>query len=338
MITYPVFHRNAKIAVTAPSSGVPDSLHHLMHTAIQKMEAKGYSIQTGETVWTQSKAKSAPARKRADELNSILKDDSIQLIIPPWGGELLLEIIDLIDYENMKHKWILGYSDISLLLLVVTLKTGIATAHGTNLIDLRGTSADDVTAKWEQALNTKKGGTLIQTSSEKYQKSWQHDNPSPVVFHLTEKTEWKTTENATELTLRGRLLGGCIDVIRHIIGTPYGDVKYFQEHYLNNEKILWYIENCEMNTADLRRTFIQMKLAGWFDHSSGIVFGRSSANQTVDDYTVEDFYDDLKKDTGLPIIYDLDCGHVPPQMTFINGSRAEITLQNGKGKMVQHFV
>ena len=338
MITYPILHNQAQIAVTAPSSGISQPMHHLLHQSIQKMQEKGYYVKTGETAWTQENAKSASAKKRADELNKMLSDPSIQLIFPPWGGELLIEVIELIDYGNILPKWILGYSDISLLLFVVTVKTGIATAHGTNLIDLRGTSTDDVTGKWEETLLTKKGERIDQFSSLHYQKSWMHDNPSPVVFHLTEKTEWKTVDDEKELTLKGRMLGGCIDVIRHVIGTPYGDIGHFQNHYLQDESILWYFENCEMNTVDLRRTFIQMKLAGWFKNASGIVFGRSSANETVDGYTIADFYKDLKEDLQLPIIYDIDCGHVPPQMTFVNGASAEITLQNGEGKLSQAFL
>jgi len=49
----------------------------------------------------------------------------------------IFEILEYIDFDAMPDKWILGYSDISLLLLAVTLTTGIATAHGTNLVDLR---------------------------------------------------------------------------------------------------------------------------------------------------------------------------------------------------------
>jgi len=86
-----------------------------------------------------------------------MKNDDIHIIIPPWGGELLIETLEFIDFENIQTKWILGYSDISLLLLAITLKTGIATAHGTNFIDLRGEYSDKTTAVWESVLSLKKG-------------------------------------------------------------------------------------------------------------------------------------------------------------------------------------
>lgn len=84
----------------------------------------------------------------------MMSANHINIIIPPWGGELLIEILDKIDFEQIKNKWVVGYSDISALLLAITLKTGIATAHGTNLVDLRGEYSDDTTAMWQAVLST----------------------------------------------------------------------------------------------------------------------------------------------------------------------------------------
>lgn len=235
-----------------------------------------------------------------------------------------------------KKKWILGYSDTSVLLLATTLKIGMATAHGTNFVDLRGEYSDETTAIWEKVLSTKEGKTITQYSSEKFQKESDHANPTPVVFHLTEQTEWKSL-SGEDVFLKGRLLGGCIDVIRHLIGTPYGNIHQFQKETINNEPILWYFENCELDTTDLRRTLVQMELAGWFENCSGIMFGRSSANDTVENYEVLDVYKELEQELKVLIIYDIDCGHVPPQVTLINGAYAEVEVQSGKGEIVQRF-
>ena len=336
MITYPQLKKGATIGVTAPSSGVSAELHDLVTLACNRLELSGFQINCGETVWTQNKAKSAPAIKRAAEFNALMADSKIDIIIPPWGGELLIEILEHIDYENIRNKWILGYSDISGLLLAITLKTGIATAHGTNLIDLRGEFSDETTAMWQPVLSTKTGESILQRSSEHYQKAWQHDNPSPCVFHLTETTLWKTVSNRN-VKIHGRILGGCIDIIRHIIGTPFGDVQNFRKQHINGEPLIGYLENCELTTTDLRRSLVQMKLAGWFDHCSGLMFGRSPANTPVENYTVEDVYQDLADELNIPIIFDIDCGHVPPQITFINGAYAEVEAAEGKGTVLQFF-
>ncbi|MEN0641960.1 S66 peptidase family protein [Alkalicoccobacillus gibsonii] len=336
MITYPHMKKTATIGVTAPSSGVDPELHQIVKDAVARLEEKGYSFQIGETTWTQHKAKAAPALTRAEELNQMMTNDEVEVIIPPWGGELLIEILEHLDFESMKTKWILGYSDVSLLLLTVTLQTGIATAHGTNLVDLRGEACDPTTAMWEQALSTESGGEVIQYSSEKYQMEWDHANPSPHVFHLTEKTEWKTT-TGERVEIEGRLLGGCVDVIHHLVGTPYGDVATFRRRFIEEEPVVWYFENCEMTTTDLKRSLLQMKLAGWFEECAGILFGRSAANTPVEGYTAEDMYQELAHELGIPIVYDIDCGHVPPQLTLINGAYAKVETENGQGKVTQWF-
>ncbi|MFJ7666388.1 S66 peptidase family protein [Lysinibacillus sp. NPDC097195] len=337
MIKYPILEEGATIGVTAPSSGIPSELHELLKTACNRMEQKGYKLFCGETVWTQNKAKSAPAQKRADEFQKMITNEDIDIIIPPWGGELLIETLEFINFEHMPTKWILGYSDISLLLLAITLKTGIATAHGTNLIDLRGEYSDELTAKWEPVLSLKKVQSIRQHSSKLYQKEWQFDQPSPYVFHFTEKTMWKsTTGNA--VNMQGRLLGGCIDSISHLIGTPFGDIQYFKETFIQGNTVLWFFENCDLSTTDLRRTLVQMKLAGWFENCSGIMFGRSGAAISVENYTLEDVYRELSAELQIPIIYDIDCGYLPPQMTLINGAFAEVQFLNGKGTVLQHFI
>ncbi|MEK5332652.1 S66 family peptidase [Lysinibacillus sp. FSL W8-0992] len=337
MIKYPFLEVGATIGVTAPSSGVPSELHDLLKTACIRMEKEGYKVLCGETAWTQEKAKSASAKKRAEEFNNMIINDEIHIIIPPWGGELLIETLEYINFGNIPTKWVLGYSDISLLLLAITLETGIATAHGTNLIDLRGEYSDDTTAMWQSVLALKKGESIVQHSSDQYQKDWHFDKPTPYVFNFTEKTNWKTTADKP-VKIHGRLLGGCIDSIRHLIGTRFGEIQKFSETFIKGESVIWYFENCELSTTDLRRTFVQMRLAGWFNNCSGIMFGRSNAETSVENYTVEDVYEELAKELEIPIIYDIDCGHLPPQITLINGAFAEVQTYNGKGTILQHFI
>lgn len=336
MIRYPALRPGATIGVTAPSSGVRAELHEALRLSFRRMRAQGFQVVAADTAWTQCKARSAPAKVRAEELNRMMADDGIDLLIPPWGGELLIEVLEYLEFDRFQSKWILGYSDTSVLLLATTLRTGIATAHGTNLIDLRGELTDDTTAMWRAVLSTQPGESNQQYSSAQYQKQWRHAEPSPWVFHLTQETRWKSIDSGL-VQIEGRLLGGCIDVIRHLIGTPYGDVRGFQRDHLMNDPILWYLENCELSTADLRRSLVQMKLAGWFDHCCGVLFGRSAANQPVEDYTAEDVYAQLREELRVPIVYDVDCGHVPPQITFINGAYAEIEVRDGRGSVKQTF-
>jgi len=339
MIRYPkALQKGDTIGVTAPSSGVDSELHDLVHLAKRQFKNRGYQVEIGETVWTQHKAASATKEKRATELNSMIQNKNIHAIIPPWGGEILQEIFPLIQWDKGQSKWILGYSDTSTFLFALTVKTGIATAHGTNLVDVRSDEWDSTTNKFLEVLSSEEGATIRQISSSNYQTKWNHNKKAdPYVFKLDTPTKWETI-NHSPVTIAGRLLGGCMDTIRHLIGTPYGDVKEFQGTYLKNEPILWYFENCEMNATDFHRTLLQMQQSGWFNHSSGIIFGRTAAGQEVNGFTIVDAMERLSEATSLPIIYNADIGHVPPQLTFVNGAYAEIKASDGRGEMTMSLI
>ena len=81
---------------------------------------------------------SAPAEQRAAELTRMLADPDIHCVVPPWGGETAIDMVDLLDWDALAEAeptWLVGYSDMSTLLLPVTTRLGWATLHGDNLAD-----------------------------------------------------------------------------------------------------------------------------------------------------------------------------------------------------------
>lgn len=78
---YPKLQNGATIGVTAPSSGVESALHPLLEQAKSRMTQRGYSVIVGETPWTQTQAKSAPAKLRAEELMNMLTNPEIKTVI-----------------------------------------------------------------------------------------------------------------------------------------------------------------------------------------------------------------------------------------------------------------
>ncbi|MBE1554928.1 S66 family peptidase [Sporosarcina limicola] len=338
MIRYPNPLRTGQtIGVTAPSSGVGKDLHSLLQLSKQQFEKRGFKVEIGDTAWSQIKAASATKEVRAAELTAMLNNSTIGAIIPPWGGEILMEILPLIHWDEIEPKWILGYSDLSTLLFSLTLKTGIATAHGTNFIDLRSDEWDSVTGKFLEVLSASTGSVIEQQSSKKFQSEWQHFAPlDPYVFKLDSETRWEIIGGG-EFKIEGRFLGGCLDTIGKLVGTPYGDVAAFQKNHLNDEPILWYLENCEMSATDFHRTVLHFAYAGWFDNAAGIIFGRSPAGQSVDGFTVVDSMERLQELTGLPIAYNADIGHVPPQITFVNGAYGSVSILDGEAVISTEF-
>lgn len=338
---YPELKEHSTIGITPVSNGIFASAEEMFEVAFNRMEERGFKLIKNNDIWGQEKARAATAEERAEGLMAMMLDDAIDIIMPPWGGHLAVEVLEHIDFDRLQLKWLTGYSDISTLLLAITLRTGIATAHMGNIVDLRGERMDSVTARWIDVLKTKQDGSVTQHSSEKYQEEWDHEHPTEIVFNLTGQTKWKAidaeAEPMADVHFEGRILGGCIDTFRHLIGTPYGDVQTFREKYTNGEKVVWYIDDSELDTVDLKRSLMQMKYAGWFKDTAGILFSRVGKPSVKENYLYKNVYEDMARELGVPVIYDVDFGHKPPQMTIINGAYGMIELLEDKGRLTQYF-
>ncbi|MBM7601065.1 muramoyltetrapeptide carboxypeptidase LdcA involved in peptidoglycan recycling [Virgibacillus halotolerans] len=328
MIKYPKpLKTGDQIAVTAPSSGVEESLHILLSKAKGNVEEKGFSVIEGDTIWTEYKAKSSSKEKRTKDFISFLKDDSISAIIPPWGGQLSMEMLPLIDWNLLKElppKWILGYSDISTLSFVYTTITGNASAHGTNFVELSAPKWDAVTSKWTDVLGCSENEEIVQYSSDYYQSSWEKTFKNPGTgFYFDKKTEWKSLSKNKEVAFSGRLLGGVVNTLQILIGTPFDKVDEFISKYTKEEGVVWYLETVGMTAAEIYRALWQMKFNGWFKNTNGILLGRASGYAPTKDFTLEDALIEVFGDE-IPVIYDVDIGHMPPQNILVNGAVGQI--------------
>lgn len=330
------------IAVSAPSSGVEPELHHLLHTARKNAEKQGFIVLEDDTIWTDNKCVSAPAEERARSLQRLLLDDRISAVFPPWGGEFLMEILPLMDWDALKRsrpKWILGYSDISTFTFAYTLLTGHATAHGPNYIDAHSGAADVVTDRWREVLRTSPGGTVRQESSAFHQSAWDFSKPG---FQLDTPTVWKTLgskpDSSDRTSFSGRLIGGCLDTISILLGTPYAPVTAFSSEYGREQGLIWYLESCEMDAADIYRHLWQMKMGGWFDNCNGLLLGRPDGYAPRNQFELVDALHAVFDELPFPVIYDVDIGHVPPQLTLVNGALAAVAVQNGKGEVSMTLV
>ncbi|TLS38311.1 S66 family peptidase [Pseudalkalibacillus caeni] len=340
-IRYPKpLQKGDAIAVTAPSSGVEANLHSILKKAKQNVEDQGYRIVEGETIWTEVKAASSTKEKRAEELMGFLLDDRIKAILPPWGGEFLMEILPLMDWEELKKappKWVLGYSDISTFLFSYTLLTGTATAHGTNFFDLSSPGWDELSKRWIDVLSLEKGQTIVQHSSSNYQSSWEKAfNNQGTGFDLDTPTEWKVAGDKKEAEFSGRLIGGCQDTLSILLGTPFAPVKKYIKDFAE-EGGIWYLESCDMAASGIYRSLWQMKQAGWFENTKGVLIGRPANYKPAKDFELEDALERIFADMNIPVVYDMDIGHMPPQNILVNGAVGTVKVSDGKGTLEMVF-
>ncbi|WP_369813605.1 LD-carboxypeptidase [Terrabacter sp. Soil810] len=115
-----------RIGVTSPSSGVSDALWGRFAYAVQCLRDRGFEIVVGELNHAPTHV-SGPREARADELMSMLLDPSIRAVVPPWGGETGIDLLDLLDLDAVsaaEPTWCVGFSDTSTWLTPLTLTTG----------------------------------------------------------------------------------------------------------------------------------------------------------------------------------------------------------------------
>lgn len=330
----------ARIAVTAPSSGVEAALHARLDLVISHLRSLGFVVEEGRCLREQRAGASASADERAAELMRFLQRDDIGAVIPPWGGELAIELLERLDWAALRRaapKWLLGYSDTSTLLVAISLRLGWASAHGPCLMDLAPGQPDPLTRGALSCLATPTGGRFTQAQSSAWQLQWtDFANVPDTTFALTETTRWFALDGRREVTMSGRLIGGCIDTLTHTAGTMHGDVRTFIER-CGNDRALLYLENAEQSPVALVRALIRLRWAGWLDDLAGLLIGRSAASEPNGPTELR-YLDALRNTLGnlpCPVLVDVDIGHRPPQFVLINGALAQVRWSETAGGSIE---
>lgn len=323
-----------RIGVTAPSSGVPDALKPRFDIAVRALEDRGYDVVVGECLGASSVV-SAPKEQRAVELTAMLADPAIRAVVPPWGGELAIDLLDQVGWEALADAdptWLVGFSDLSTLMVPLTLRTGWATLHGSNLMDTPYAAPDGLLHWTEIAAGT---GPFTQSSPGRWRDTgWVDYAEQPAVsrFTLDAVGTWQMLGGGS-VDVSGRLIGGCVETVGPLAATPYGDVAAFGRQYADDGLVV-YLEACEDNAYTIARTLHSLRYAGWFEHANAILIGRTKAADTPD-MTQHGAVVDALGDLGIPIVLDVECGHVAPYLPLVNGALARVVVDGDRREITQ---
>jgi len=183
----------------------------------------------------------ASDQQRADIFLELYKDPEVSAILACRGGYGTMRLLPLLDFYFFKEsspKSIIGFSDISGLLNVITAKTGLITYHGPNLTTLASSTA----------------ATLIEFRQL-----------------LTGTSQPAIHPRALEIINPGQtsgiLAGGNLATLVHLMGTPY-------ELDLTDKILL--IEDIGEAPYRLDRLLSQLALAGQLQRCNGIILGQFS--------------------------------------------------------------
>ena len=339
---YPDFIKKGDtIGICSPSGGITDKYKMMqVEYAIKNLEEKGYKvIITKNAVGNEEKGRSSDAKIRAGEFMELYENPDVKLIIFSTGGEFLCEMLDYLDFEKlklMKPKWIQGYSDISGIELMFNTILEIPSIYGPTI---KHFSMRPFYKTLDDNIDILCGNEIIQNSLDMYEGIWkkvESEEDVTAQYNFTDKVEWKIIKGGSDISFRGRSIGGCLDAITYYFGTKYDNIKNYIGKY-ENDGIVWFLECFDLNTASLYRNLWQMKNSGFFENCKGLFFGRSLMMREECGINFEESILEALKEYDFPIITDVDIGHKPPQISVVNGGIIEVSANQNKGSIKNYF-
>ena len=319
------------IGIFSPSSPITKTCPNRTERAIEYLEEKGFIIIKGSLTGKSDFYRSGSIKGRAEELNNLIRNSEVKCIMSTIGGMNSNSLLPYIDYEEFKKnpKPIIGYSDVTAILLGIYAKTGVSTYYGPALVSSFGELEPFVTETYN---NFKK--ILIDKIeypcklempkfwTEEYI-NWEEQDRSKKPFN----NNWVTV---TEGVSEGRLIGGNLNTMMGIWGTEYmpeikaGDILFIEDS----------LKDC----ATIERSFSLLKLSGIFDKVSGIILGKHELFN--DNGTGRKPYEMLLEVIGnstIPFLADFDCCHTHPMLTLPIGCKVRLDATNKSVSIIKDW-
>ncbi|MCR4897397.1 MAG: LD-carboxypeptidase [Lachnospiraceae bacterium] len=341
---YPEFIREGgTIGLPAPSfAPTTEPYLSLYKNALKTLEVKGYHLKPGPNATADcgvgiSNTPEACGR----ELTEMYLDET-DALISLGGGELMCEILDYVDFDRIKAakpKWFMGYSDNTNFAYPLATICDTAAIYGPCF---GAFGAEPWHESVKDALDVFTGKTLTVHSYDKYETESLCDEVHPLApINATEprlhgvydgKDFYPKGTFTGELRAEGRFLGGCMDCLVNLLGTKYDQTKAFLERY-REQKIIWFLEACDLNVFAIRRAMWEMDQAGWFASVSAFLIGRPLNGGQMINLDACEAYLPYARKYGVPMILDMDLGHVDPQMPLIVGANAQVLIKGNDAEI-----
>ncbi|HEY9888018.1 MAG TPA: LD-carboxypeptidase [Candidatus Obscuribacterales bacterium] len=248
-------------------------------------------------------------RDRAADVNAAFADPTIAALLPlrgDWGSARILPHLDY-DLIRQNPKIIVGFSDLTALLLGITAQTGLITFHGPN-----GLTAwkPDQTEPFRQILFRGEPFTFANAPAAE-----DRDRLMQTRFRVHTITPGRA---------RGRLYGGNLSVLSGIVGSPY---------LPDLTGAILFLEDVGESTYRIDRMLTQLKLAGVLDRLAGFVFGQCTNCGPAGGYgalTLEEVLQDHIAPLGIPAWSNAAIGHLEPILTIPLGLEVELDADAGR--------
>lgn len=276
------------IGIAAPASPFDQQA---FDRGVGVLESTGYSVKIPESLFMKRGYLAGSDSDRASQLMKLFEDESVKAVFCARGGFGSMKLLPLLDFEAIcaLPKILMGFSDITALLIAIYNRCGMVTFHGPLVTTLKEDSKKTCTA-------------LID--------AFGSNRP------LTLKPRKALVLNPGRAS--GRLVGGNLTCLCHLVGTPYEP--HFEGHIL-------FIEDRGEAPYRIDRMLTQLSLGGHLERVTGVVLGSFQDCGPFED--VYAIVKEAFRHTGVPILAGFDIGHGTDNLTVPIGLEADLDTEDG---------
>ena len=295
IITPPYLKKNDTIGIVCPSGYMP---FEKAQACIDTLQQWDFKMQVGKTLGNQFNYFSGTDDERLNDLQTMMDDEKVKAIFCARGGYGLSRIIDRLDFTPFKKnpKWIIGYSDVTILHVHLYSKFGIASLH----------------SPMASAFNN--GGV----QNEFVQSLRKAIIGEPCYYSYNPHTLNK------EGVAEGELVGGNLSLLVHLIGTP--------SEVDTKNKVL-FLEDVGEYLYNVDRMMMQLKRSGKLESLAGLVIGGfTEMKDTIIPFgqNVYEIIFDKVKDYNYPVCFDFPIGHTDRNYALKVGVKHRLIVNEEK--------
>lgn len=309
------------IGIISPAWGGAGLFPHRVAQGIAAIEAMGFRARLAANALHHNGYVSDTPEHRAEDIHELFADPSVKMVLSAIGGDHACHLLPLLDYELIaaNPKIFMGFSDTTVLNVALWQRSGLVTFNGPALLS-------DF-AEYPRMLEYTRECFLRVVA-----RAGAAGELRPAAAWTEEFLEWETRQDQTrprallpspgwtwlkEGRAQGHLLGGCLESLQHLRGTPWwpdwrGAVFFFETSE----------EKPAPETVD--SMLMDYENMGVLEQISGMLVGRPMLYSDAEKQALREVILERVRRYGFPVVTDVDFGHTAPQMTLPLGCMAEI--------------
>ena len=285
----PYLKKGDKIALVCPAKKLPSPIDK----AIALLTEWGLEVVIGESVYGSHHQFAGTDALRTKDIQHFLDDSSIKAIIAGRGGYGTLRIIDELDFTqfNLYPKWVVGFSDITVLLSHIISQSRIQCLHGQMPYTFEESTF--------QAL----------------------DSLKKALFGEKQTYSYKSTFANRSGEAAGILIGGNLTLLTMLQGSA-SEIDF-------DDKIL-FLEDVGEHEYSIDRMLRMLKRAGKLANLKGLIIGAFNeieAEKIAFGQTADEVIWDIVKEYDYPVCFNFPTGHIENNLSMVLGAEVSLKIE-----------